>query len=596
MEEELAGKNYLVTTPIQETWPTNGKIIFLGEWCKIYSRRDDWNHINYKVLPYHWDDRKKLFNDYEYLTNLYESILVSLSQTLNNIHGVNFSNKYWRILIGPWLGIFIQVIYDRWEMIQKASNLEEQLYSIITQNDINKHVPNDMSDFLSFISSDEWNQYIFESIIEENNIIKPIRSLIDYKRRDINLKINRKKKYPIHYIKFITKTFINFLAKIIVRSNSPLVISSYLSRKNELNMSIKNRYFPFLTNLKKPSSYTFSNLERNFKVKFKTNDPFEKFMLKSINKQIPKAYVEGYESLTKEVDDLGWPKRPKYIFTSNADIADDLFKCYIAYQTSKRVPLFIGQHGGFYGTGKFFFIEDHQISISDKFISWGWTNNKYDNKIIPIGNLKVINSKVKNSFKKTTLLLITCTMPRYSYHLYSIFFSSQWINYFDDQCRFIDSLDKKIRPQATVRLYETDYGWNQLIRWKMKFPNLKYDLNKQPLIRQLKKAKLVVSTYNATTFLESMSMNIPTVIFWNPYHSELRDDAIPFYEELEKAKIFHKNPTSASNHINMVWEGVDIWWNSDKVQRIKEKFLNRYCRNEDNLVYKLTKEFKAFPD
>ena len=586
----------LITTPLEETWDKKQEVIFLGEWCKLYSRKKSWQNLKYTTLSYHWNDRKKLYNDYKYLTNLYESILISLSLTLNEIHGVNFSNKYWRILIGPWLGVFIQVIYDRWEMIQKALDLEEELFCIISENDNNKHVPNDMSEFLSLISSDKWNQYIFESIIIETNIIKPIKSVFNYEERDLKSKINIKKKNYKLSFKLFAKLFINFFSKIIARSNSPLVVSSYLSRKNEFKMAIKNKYLPFWSNFKKPISYTFSNLKRDFNINYSTNDSFEKFMLKSITKQIPKAYLEGYKSLVKEVDDLGWPKRPKYIFTSNADMEDDLFKCYAAFQSLKKVPLFIGQHGGHYGTGKFSFAEDHQLSISDKFISWGWTNKKFDKKIIPLGNLKVINSKIKNSFKNTKLLIITCSLPRYSYHLMSILISTQWINYFEDQCKFVDSLDKKIKPLSTVRLFKTDYGWDQLIRWKMKFPDLNYDLNEQPLIRQLKKAKLVVSTYNATTFLESMSMNIPTVIFWNPNHWELRDDAIPFFEELEKVKIFHKNPSSASNHINMVWEGVDIWWNSGQVQSVKEEFLNRYCRNEDRIVNKLTEEFIKHSD
>ena len=247
-------------------------------------------------------------------------------------------------------------------------------------------------------------------------------------------------------------------------------------------------------------------------------------MLKSITKQIPKAYLEGYKSLVKEVDDLGWPKRPKYIFTSNADMEDDLFKCYAAFQSLKKVPLFIGQHGGHYGTGKFSFAEDHQLSISDKFISWGWTNKKFDDKIIPLGNLKVINSKIKNSFKNTKLLIITCSLPRYSYHLMSILISTQWINYFEDQCKFVDSLDKKIKPLSTVRLFKTDYGWDQLIRWKMKFPDLNYDLNEQPLIRQLKKAKLIYYTIHneeGARFWKKSNWNV-IVKLDNPYDKRIK--------------------------------------------------------------------------
>ena len=39
---------------------------------------------------------------------------------LNQIHGVNHSVRYWRILIGPWLGFFIQALFDRWTMLKHA--------------------------------------------------------------------------------------------------------------------------------------------------------------------------------------------------------------------------------------------------------------------------------------------------------------------------------------------------------------------------------------------------------------------------------------------------------------------------------------------
>ena len=34
------------------------------------------------------------------------------------------------------------------------------------------------------------------------------------------------------------------------------------------------------------------------------------------------------------------------------------------------------QHGGHFGIGKFSVYENYQVSISDKFFSWGWNNKK----------------------------------------------------------------------------------------------------------------------------------------------------------------------------------------------------------------------------
>ena len=39
--------------------------------------------------------------------------------------------RYWRILIGPWLGYFLQILFDRWSSIQQVLSLEEDFETTI---------------------------------------------------------------------------------------------------------------------------------------------------------------------------------------------------------------------------------------------------------------------------------------------------------------------------------------------------------------------------------------------------------------------------------------------------------------------------------
>ena len=87
----VVDKKVLVTTALEETFPENKneKILFLGEWCKIYSKKNIYEEFNFETLKYHWDDRKRLYKDSEYLTSVYEHYLESLSQQLNKINNVS---------------------------------------------------------------------------------------------------------------------------------------------------------------------------------------------------------------------------------------------------------------------------------------------------------------------------------------------------------------------------------------------------------------------------------------------------------------------------------------------------------------------------
>ena len=46
-------KTLLVTTADETTWEKNKTILFLGDWCKKYSRKHIWENLDYKtVKPY----------------------------------------------------------------------------------------------------------------------------------------------------------------------------------------------------------------------------------------------------------------------------------------------------------------------------------------------------------------------------------------------------------------------------------------------------------------------------------------------------------------------------------------------------------------
>ena len=98
------------------------KIALLGDWCIPNNTKNSIKEYDFITLNYHWNNRKKLYKDYHFLSDIYEEFLTILSKELNTIHKKNNSKEYWRILIGPWLAFFIQTIFDRWEMINSALN------------------------------------------------------------------------------------------------------------------------------------------------------------------------------------------------------------------------------------------------------------------------------------------------------------------------------------------------------------------------------------------------------------------------------------------------------------------------------------------
>ena len=64
-------------------------ILFLGEWCKLYSKKNIWSTLNHRTATYHWDNRNKFNGDFYKLEFIYEKYLLILAKKLNKIHNKN---------------------------------------------------------------------------------------------------------------------------------------------------------------------------------------------------------------------------------------------------------------------------------------------------------------------------------------------------------------------------------------------------------------------------------------------------------------------------------------------------------------------------
>lgn len=163
---------FLVTTADERTWEKDEKILFLGEWCKLFAKKKRWSKMDYEIVPYHWDDRDKLSRDYLYLNELYEKILPEVFKNLNKIHNVDHSVRYWRIIVGLWLIGFIHVFYDRYQSVLSAAEYAKVKNTLLIRPDKTKYIPRDFGEFSIWATeNDEYNHYLYSRIIEDMDII-----------------------------------------------------------------------------------------------------------------------------------------------------------------------------------------------------------------------------------------------------------------------------------------------------------------------------------------------------------------------------------------------------------------------------------------
>lgn len=566
-------KRFLVTTADERTWAQEQPVLFLGQWCKIYNRRQIWERMDAQTAPYHWDDRKKLQKDYLYLQELYEELLRELAEKLNALHGTNLSLRYWRILIGPWLCVFMEILFDRWEMIRCVAADYQIAGARILNTDKDQMVPNDMADFSRFYSEDSWNEAIYGTLLKEWTAVPIEEEQPDEQRASSRASTAPE---PDQWLKRKLMHVALVISQMFTREDELFLISSYLPTLQDIRLQRHLGQFPKHWRRIPAPQIQIDWAKRHWQVGRPGAEGFPGIVRAMIPRHIPTLYLEGYDALQKLCSGLPWPKKPRLIFTCNSFYSDDVFKAWAADKVEKGAPFVIGQHGGIYGTGLWESLEDHQYAVSDYWLSWGW-GDEYRPRIKPVCNFKMAGRNMEwNS--EGDALLVEMTIPRYSYRMCSMPVAGQWLGYFEDQCSFVDSLPESIRRKLVVRLQQQDYGWNQIDRWKCRYPDIHLDHGQASIMHLIERSRICISTHNATTFLESLSMNIPTIVFWDPNHYELRENAVSYFDLLEKAGIFHVTPESAAKHIALVWDDVAAWWKSEPVQAARKEFCYRYSR------------------
>jgi putative transferase (TIGR04331 family) len=151
----------------------------------------------------------------------------------------------------------------------------------------------------------------------------------------------------------------------------------------------------------------------------------------------------------------------------------------------------------------------------------------------------------------------------------------QWSDYFEWQQRFLGALPNQIRQTMLLRSRENDFGWGTRARILDAFPEVRGD-DEGKYQERLKTSRILVADYPGTTFLEAMTANVPTVLFWDRQRWEMREEAEPYFQELREAGILSDSPEAAAAHTASIFEDTWEWWDSQEVQDARRRLLDRY--------------------
>ena len=539
--------------------------------------------------PYHWDNREKAASDFLYLKNLKIKLLKLLAKELNKIHNTNYSVRAWDVMVGYWLIKFLAVSYDRWNIVLNSQDNIKKLHEPSVDG---SNLPDDSIIAENLFYQDQWNELFIHKLLMYYQTKDTSDLLFKFKKyKEKKIKLDKKKNWLLQLnLNKLIKEILSFLLSFFYSEKKKYVFAS--SRLSIIQI-LKIRFLLPGKMYFEPSfdytiSHGYNDSMRDFNLEIQKSDTeFEKIIKYLIPLWIPKSFIESFFDLKNEKKNLKkLPEKINVIFSANYHFNNDLFKIWSADQIDKGAKLVCGQHGGGpfhrYNGG-----QDFELGISDLLASTGNGNTSYK-QVRDVGQFF---SRLKlNQFKPSGPAMIVSTlMPRYVFDLRSMALGNQMKDYFEEQFYFYENLPKDIKKKTFIRFPLPhkigDYGWNLYGRWKKRFPEVTIQDSTLPFEQSVKSCRLLIHTYSATTFCQSLAANIPTIMFWNIKHWELKKYTSEDMNLLKSVNIFHETAESASHHMKYIWNDISKWWLSPSVQEARKLFCRKYA-NSDKFVEK----------
>jgi len=558
----------LLTTGRAPGDPRAPRVLVAGDWCGETKASLDAN-VSLEMLDYPIDclDAVKIRSE---IDSVFNELLSRTAIAYNDIFGLNKNSRYYKIVLGRWIVHFLHNVYEKREILNSAS----RKYPGLSIESCGKTYA------LSF-DSDDYSQRSYSSHDFNFQMYSGVAEFLGDIRKsyvgigDTSIRIPGSKARVGATLKRGFQSFGCELNRVF-RSRMTLVVSPNYPRSgfyNSLWFFVKSGgeivHYKF-SQLQPSVDKLDLNLRNLLSNKFSCDGKNQLLDIASklLFHFIPQAFVEYFTSYREEA--LHWLRKyPKTnrVFTANAIHTDEPFK-YLVAEARPR-DLWISQHGAGYGFSEVQSSEDYERELADRYFTWGWGDDVLPHPILV--------SDRRIGYKKNEAIVFTCpTVTEYAGLLESYFIASNYGHTLHLSDQLLQHLTSEILVKVVLRQREK----KGLRIFK---PQVDVRGDTIPLFHDsLKRARVHLSNHIGTPVLESLAMNVPTVVVRDPTIQRMRLSAAPFFERLKTVQILFEDPLKAAHHLNSVYANIDEWWMRDATQAAVRSFCSRFAQSDRN--------------
>lgn len=555
----------LVTTALERTWGREEPLLFLGDWCRLYDRKDAWSRRRHSVVPYHWDDRAKNRNDHAYLKGLHDALLTELAEAMNRRHGLDRPRRYWQMVLDPWLLTYVPVLWDRWECLRTAFDCDVRLETIALASAGAPKPCFDYADFVEKALNDRWNHGLYADILRTgySGRCAITEAPDDPSSSKVLYAVAGSAPRPRSLKRRLAGAAEDALGLLASRSDAVFYESFFPNAALvRLNLALRQPPRLHLNDFEWPAALDAAPESRDgLRLALEPKNAFETFLFGRLFGDMPYAYLEGFASLLAKTRAIRM--KPKVILTANAHWHNELFKLWSAEKVLGGARFVAMQHGG--SIPPAFNTMEFEEDISD--VKTVWTipfHPKHER--LPANKLATV--KIESS--REHLAVVGLEVPRYSFRVEAAPVAGQGLTSCDLSCELFTRLSEEVRDRFRVKPFP-NIGWNTRQRYIDRLGADKVS-EERNYYRFLSRARIIVCTYPQTTFAEAMASGLPSTLLYSAPLWETIPEFEPLVETMRKAKIVFHDPAQAAAHLDAVWADPSAWWESPEVLHARAEF------------------------
>jgi putative transferase (TIGR04331 family) len=584
----------LVLTGAEEFWPDYPEdALFLGAWCFAHNKKAKFLDGKMHAIAAPVWSEKDIIQPYEYIWQLKHRILVAFTKSIQD-SSPKVSSKYWEVLLSTWIVQWLGHVYDRYTRIKAVDDSLGQPLTVGV-----------VSGLLSRCDSD-WSYYgSFDCHYSNLAIMSDIILNCDFK----NLKPMQPsqkalgsiaKKLESRLVRPRSKTLARLIQKLRLKS----LINDYMGCTHDVligsptGASLQDRFL--LKVLSAPLSLLSLPLFRKKILRLGAEvEPGQLLPIQAENEFETLVAKLFYRYLPSEFLSIKYDFRGSQKYWIGCDLFLGTHHAAAFAEAGGHLMPF--QHGGGYGMFECFPIQDLEHTLSSVYFTWGWSDQPPFSTVLPSPLLQKAHKLMRDGFCDGSILFMTTAHPTYSYRLHSMLQPHSAPGFLEAKLSFLKSLGEEVRIRLKIRPYPNDYGTGEAEY----MASLGFEdklITRSSGLELIARAQICIFDHPMTGFLQSIVMNKPTIIFFNPNHFYLNDQAKQIFQKLAEAHIYFSDPDSAAAWLHDVSGEVDAWWNSVAVTSAVSEFRKLYARTDKNwlqtwsrYIRKLSKTQNSLP-